>query len=167
MPTSAHSVQQPTDGIHVIHAFTAASQAARNALTVASTDIGRVCLQTDTGAFWALQNNSPMRWQKLGGGPQINTQAGTTYTTTIDDADGMVRCTSASAVSVTIPPNSSAPYLLSDTILFEQQGAGLLTLVAGAGVTLEGSSLVSFGTKSILCATQTVLNTWVVYGKTT
>lgn len=68
--------------------------------------------------------------------PTINTQSGTAYTlgTVSTDNDGKtyLRMTSASANTVTIPSTQTKPISIS------QRGAGITTLVAGAGVTLNG-----------------------------
>ncbi len=145
-----------------------ANEAARIGATVASTDVGKSAFQTDTGAMWVLTNNSPMRWDQMSGPMPVRPQSGAgTYTCTINDKGAIVPMTSGSANAPTIPPNSSVPFAIGDTILFEQQGAGLMTITAGAGVTFEGTSFVSSGQGSVLCATQRVANTWVIYGKTT
>ena len=69
--------------------------------------------------------------------PTINTQTGTAYTvgTVSTDNDGKtyLRMTNASANTVTIPSTQTKPISIS------QRGAGTTTLVAGAGVTLNGT----------------------------
>ena len=69
--------------------------------------------------------------------PTINTQTGTSYTvgTVAADNDGKtyLRMTNASANTVTIPSTQTKPISIS------QRGAGTTTLVAGSGVTLNGT----------------------------
>ena len=67
--------------------------------------------------------------------PTINTQTGTSYTLLTADNDGKsyVRMTNSSANTVTITTALTKPVSIS------QQGAGTTTLVAGAGVTLNGT----------------------------
>lgn len=67
--------------------------------------------------------------------PTINTQTGTSYTLLTADNDGKsyVRMTNASANTVTITTSLTKPVSIS------QRGAGTTTLVAGAGVTLNGT----------------------------
>jgi len=67
--------------------------------------------------------------------PTINTQPGTSYTLLTADNDGKsyVRMTNASANTVTITTALTKPVSIS------QRGAGTTTLVAGAGVTLNGT----------------------------
>lgn len=98
--------------------------------------------------------------------PTITTEATTARTLVLGDADTYIRCTSGSATSVTVPPNSSVAFVIGTTVLVRQAGAGLLTLVAGGGVTLSGSSLISSGQHSTLSITKVATDTWDVAGKT-
>ncbi|OGV45206.1 MAG: hypothetical protein A2017_06605 [Lentisphaerae bacterium GWF2_44_16] len=53
-------------GIHVIHAYEYADEAARIAATgFIETDIGRVALQLDDNSFWILTAYSPITWQRI------------------------------------------------------------------------------------------------------
>lgn len=69
--------------------------------------------------------------------PTINTQTGTSYTvgtvTADNDGKSYVRMTNASANTVTITTALTKPVSIS------QRGTGTTTLVAGAGVTLNGT----------------------------
>ena len=67
--------------------------------------------------------------------PTINTQTGTSYTLLTADNDGKsyVRMTNASANTVIITTALTKPVSIS------QRGAGVTTLVADAGVTLNGT----------------------------
>lgn len=67
--------------------------------------------------------------------PTINTQTGTSYTLLTADNDGKsyVRMTNASDNTVTITTALTIPVSIS------QRGTGTTTLVAGAGVTLNGT----------------------------
>ncbi len=67
--------------------------------------------------------------------PTINTQPGTSYTLLTADNDGKsyVRMTNASANTVTITTALTKPVSIS------QRGTGTTTLVADAGVTLNGT----------------------------
>ena len=64
--------------------------------------------------------------------------AGTAHTTAPADAGGVLRCTNASAVTVTIGPGA---YPDAALLTVRAVGAGGVTLVAGAGVTLNALSL--------------------------
>ncbi len=61
-----HSVQQPTDGIHVIHAFVYANAAARTGATgLVPADIGKAARQQDDDTWWLLIDDAPVTWQAL------------------------------------------------------------------------------------------------------
>jgi len=70
----------------------------------------------------------------------INDQSGTTYTLVLTDAGKDVRCTNASAITLTVPPNSSVAFAIGTVVLFSQGGAGAVTASAGAGVTLRAAN---------------------------
>lgn len=63
----------------------------------------------------------------------LNAQSGTTYTLALTDADGVVTCTNASTVTVTI---NNSVFSAGDRIAVIQKGAGLVAFAAGAGVTI-------------------------------
>lgn len=65
--------------VHYIQQWSVANSAARLALSVASTDIGKICLQTDTNVWYLLTNNSPMTWEQLSGTTPVS-QGGTGQT---------------------------------------------------------------------------------------
>ena len=96
----------------------------------------------------------------------INAQTGTTYTTVLTDDGKLITCSNASAISVTIPPNSSVAYGIGTQLNFAQLGAGQVTLVAGAGVTLNssGAKLKLNNQYSVATCVKTDTNTWFVVG---
>lgn len=67
----------------------------------------------------------------------INAQSGTSYTLVLTDAGKEIECSNASAIILTIPPNSSVSFSIGTIIPFTQEGAGIVTATAGAGVTLR------------------------------
>lgn len=94
----------------------------------------------------------------------VNPQAGA-YTLALTDQLGVVEVTSASGVSVTVPPNSAVPFPVGTVIDVTQLGAGLVTLAAGAGVTVRTPStlkaLAQYATVSIR---KSATDTWVAFG---
>lgn len=70
----------------------------------------------------------------------INDQTGTSYTLALTDAGKDVRCTNASPVTLTVPPNSSVAFTIGSVVLFSQGGAGAVTATAGSGVTLRAAN---------------------------
>ena len=69
----------------------------------------------------------------------VNAQTGTTYTPVLTDAKQMVTLSNASAITVTIPPNSSVAYAVGSKIDFIQKGAGQVSFAQGAGVTIRST----------------------------
>lgn len=67
----------------------------------------------------------------------LNPQTGTTYTLVLGDQFGCVGMSSASANTVTVPTNASVPFAIGTRVSIQQVGAGLTTLAAAGGVTLQ------------------------------
>ena len=72
-----HGAQLVVDGIHIIHSWDVADAAARLALSVASTDVGKVARQLSDNTFWILTDHTGPTWVEItgagGGGGQTNT----------------------------------------------------------------------------------------------
>ena len=97
----------------------------------------------------------------------VNSQSGTSYTLQSYDARGLVVMTSASANTVTVPPNSSAAFQVGDAIAIEQAGAGKTTIAAGAGVTINDLSTLTtsiVGQYGVAQLVKTATNTWTLFG---
>ena len=96
----------------------------------------------------------------------VNAQTAS-YTLVLTDAGKIVRVTNASAVNVTIPPNSSVAFETGDSIIVSQSGAGQVTFVAGAGVTINSfdTKIKTVGqhAKAVLIKVDT--NTWELGGE--
>ena len=96
----------------------------------------------------------------------INAQTGTTYTTVLADDGKLITCSNASAIALTIPPNSSVAYGVGTQINIAQLGAGQVTITAGAGVTLNsaGAKLKTDAQYAVATCVKTDTNTWFVVG---
>lgn len=96
----------------------------------------------------------------------INAQTGTTYTTVLTDDGKLITADNASAITLTIPPNSSVAYGIGTQINIMQLGAGQVTITAGAGVTLrsQGSKLKTNGQYAVATCCKILTDTWVVVG---
>ena len=96
----------------------------------------------------------------------INAQTGTTYTTVLTDDGKLITCSNASAIALTIPPNSSVAYGIGTQINIAQLGAGTVTITAGAGVTLNsaGAKLKTDAQYAVATCVKTDTNTWFVVG---
>lgn len=78
--------------------------------------------------------------QELGAADRIIpavTESTTSRTLVASDAGKVVECTSASAVTVTVPPNSSVAFPTGTIINIYAAGAGGVTMAAGSGVTVR------------------------------
>lgn len=60
--------------------------------------------------------------------------------TAVDGKSGRVEANSGSALNFTIPQNSSVPFPNETRIELWNLGAGVVTIVAGGGVTLRGAT---------------------------
>ena len=95
----------------------------------------------------------------------INAQTGTTYTTVLGDASKLVTLSNASAITVTIPPNSSVAYPTGTKIDLAQIGAGQVTVAAGAGVTVNSTPGLKFIAQySAATCIKTATDTWLLVG---
>ena len=97
---------------------------------------------------------------------QLNAQTGTTYTLVLGDAAKLVTLTNASAITLTVPTNATAAIAVGTQILLYQGGAGQVTIVGAAGVTVRsnGSKLKINGQYAIACLTKIATDEWVVFG---
>ncbi len=96
--------------------------------------------------------------------PQLltfSTQTDTDYTLVFGDANTGVKMSSSSAHNLTVPPNASVAFSIGTQIPIEQAGTGVVTIVAGAGVTLQGNTATS-GQYSMLVLIKQATNTWLV-----
>lgn len=97
--------------------------------------------------------------------PLLNAQTGTTYTFVKTDAGKLVTLSNASAITLTIPPNSSVALAIGTSIDITQLGVGQVTIVAGSGVTVNATpSLVLRTQYSSATCIKTAADTWLVVG---
>lgn len=96
-------------------------------------------------------------------------QSGTTYILALADAATVVEFSSASAVTVTVPPNSSIAFPVGTVIELLQYGAGQLTVAAGGGVTVRstGGLLSARAQYSSLALRKRAADEWVLAGDLT
>ena len=69
----------------------------------------------------------------------INAQTGTTYTTVLTDESKLVTLNNGSAITLTIPANSSVAYPVGTKIDITQLGAGQVTVAGAGGVTVNAT----------------------------
>lgn len=75
------------------------------------------------------------------GQASIITESTTARTLALTDAYKYIRTTNAAATAITIPPNADVAFEIGTQIDFSQQGTGVLSFVAGSGVTINTVSL--------------------------
>tara|TARA_R110000751_G_scaffold48850_2_gene108547 strand:- start:451 stop:1098 length:648 start_codon:yes stop_codon:yes gene_type:complete len=97
---------------------------------------------------------------------QINAQVGTTYTFVLADAGKMVTSANGSAQTITVPPNSSVAFAVGTQIILQGILAGVVTLVAGAGVTVNSkdSNLDIDGQWAAVTLVKTATDVWSLIG---
>lgn len=122
-------------------------------LTVVDPTSANTITLPDASGTVALQNQS------------INAQTGTTYTTVLSDAAQLVTLNNASAITLTIPPNSSVAYAVGTRIDFIQIGAGQVTVAGGTGVTVNATPTLKFRAQhSAASCIKIATNTWQLVG---
>jgi hypothetical protein len=91
----------------------------------------------------------------------VNTRSGTTYTFALADDSLLTAATSASAQTFTIPPQSSVAWTANDILRVVNYGAGALTIVGGAGVTVTNtaSTIAQYQSAAVI---RTAENAWTL-----
>lgn len=87
------------------------------------------------------------------------------YTLILSDKNKMVEMNVGSANNLTVPPNSSAAFSVGTQINVLQVGTGQTTIVAGSGVTVNGTPGLKLRAQwSSVTLLKRATNTWVVLG---
>ena len=95
----------------------------------------------------------------------INTQTGTTYTTVLADQSKLVTLNNGSAITLTIPANSSVAYPVGTKIDFAQLGAGQVTFAGAGGVTVNGTPTLKLRAQySAATCIKIATDTWLLVG---
>ena len=95
-----------------------------------------------------------------------NSQSGTSYTLVLTDDGKVVTCTNGSAITVTVPPNSSVAFPTGTMIIIEQWGAGTVTIAEGAAVTINsiGGALAFTGQYATAVLRKDAADVWILSG---
>jgi len=96
----------------------------------------------------------------------VNAQTGTSYTLVLTDVAKVVTLSNASAITLTVPPESSVSWPTGTTIVLAQLGAGTVTVAAGAGVTINSVSgnLDISDQYAVATLLKTGTDTWLLFG---
>ncbi len=95
----------------------------------------------------------------------INAQTGTTYTLVLTDSSKLVTLSNASAITMTVPPNSSVAFPIGTGIDLAQIGAGQVTVAQGSGVTVSATPGLKFRAQYAgATLVKTATDTWLLFG---
>ena len=100
----------------------------------------------------------------------VQTQSGTTWTPGILDANTYNRFTNNSAITLTVPNNSSVAFSIGVQIDGRQAGNGAITIVGASGVTLNpefNTTNVTPGPGATFTIKKVATNAWDVMGQLT
>lgn len=95
------------------------------------------------------------------------TVTGTTDTLSVGDEHYVIKTTSGSATTVTVPTNANQPFPVRSLVHFFQYGSGLLTIQGDTGVTVRyrtGLGLKSAGQYAMFSVWKFDTNEWVLFG---
>lgn len=98
-----------------------------------------------------------------------NAQSNTTYTLALTDRDKLVTLSNASAITLTVPLNSSVAFATGAVVNIQQTGAGAVTIQGASGVTITstGSTATAPVTRAQYSAAsiiKTGTDSWTVIG---
>ncbi len=93
---------------------------------------------------------------------------GTAYTPAKTDSGRVLETTNGLAVTVTLPPSANTAWLIGTLMQIFQQGAGQVTVVGAAGVTLRsnGGKYRTVGQYSVINLRMRATDEWVIWGDT-
>jgi hypothetical protein len=112
-------------------------------------------------------NTQISKWQnKSPALVSTNVQTGNAYTLTLTDGGLVVETTSSSAVTITLPKNSSVTFPVGITIALRQYGSGQLTVAADTGVTIRsrGNVYKCAGQYAEAVLTKRATDEWILSG---
>ena len=128
----------PAAGVFTNLSATSGTFTTLSATSLDSTPIGASTPATATFTTLAATGNTTLEGTAVvKQGLPILEEAGTAKTLALTDNGNYIITSSASAVTVTVPPNSSVAFPVGAEIVVFQSGAGQVTFAAGAGVTIR------------------------------
>lgn len=132
----------------------------------ASATVTRLGVGTDRKKLTAdAAEATGIKWQ-YEGELTLNAQTGTTYTLVLTDSAKFLTLSNASAITATVPPNSSVAFPTGSQVNLMQLGAGQVTVAAGSGVTLRsaGSLVKTSAQYAVATLLKIDTDTWVLVG---
>lgn len=98
-------------------------------------------------------------------GRSINAQTGTSYTFVIGDRLKVVTLNNSSAITLTVPPNSSVAFAVGTSIDIIQLGSGQVTVAGGSGVTVNSTPTLKLRAQySVGSCLKIATNQWIFMG---
>jgi hypothetical protein len=94
----------------------------------------------------------------------LNAQTGTTYSPILSDNGKLITLDNASAITLTVPPNSTYAFATGAQVNIQAIGAGQVTVAAGAGVTINGTGTKLRTQWSAGTLVKTATDTWTLIG---
>jgi hypothetical protein len=118
---------------------------------------------TLTGTLSALSSATPTAIQAY---RPANAQTGTTYTLALADDGKLVTLNNGSAITLTVPTNTSVAFPVGAEVDLAQLGAGQVTVSAAGGVTLDSyqSKVAIAGQFAAATLKKLATNTWLLVG---
>jgi hypothetical protein len=97
---------------------------------------------------------------------QVVEYAGTAKTLALTDINTVIDCTSSSAVTITIPPQSSVTWTADAEIHVRMSGAGVVSIAVGAGVTIPplAAPIALSGQGAMVTLKRRSADVWAVVG---
>lgn len=118
----------------------------------------------EAGSSVRSKLNSVIGRQNLGVVPVETIIAGTTHTLVPANAGAVLIFTSGSAVTLTIEDNATQAVLAKSVTTIIQAGAGVVTVTAGSGVTLNGDPKTGGQHKAVSIYQRAAVDTWQILG---
>jgi hypothetical protein len=94
----------------------------------------------------------------------LNAQTGTTYTLVLTDNGRLVTLSNASAITLTVPLNSSVAFATGAVVNIQQIGAGQVTVAGASGVTVTGTGTKLRTQYSAAALVKTGTDSWTLIG---
>ena len=151
------------NGTNYVAVQAAASLAANTTYTLPTAD-------GTSGQLLSTNGSGTLSWATASGGgasySTVRTQSGTTYTLVLGDAGDYIQTTSSTAVTITVPLQSSVAWVADTEIYFEQNNTGQITIAGASGVTVNSSeTLKSFARYSVLALKRVASDVWTLTGE--
>ncbi len=113
----------------------------------------------------SLDANGNLDVSTIVAGRSINAQTGTTYTFVLADRLKIVTLNNGSAITLTVPPNSSVAFPVGTSIDIIQLGAGQVTVAGGSGVTVNSTPTLKLRVQySVGSCLKIATDTWIFMG---